>query len=634
MKSTTRNPNNIHLIVDDQHPWLGLNAYTEETQAYFFGRKSAINELFTRVREKRLTTLFGQSGLGKTSLLGAGLLPKLKVEGYRPKLIRLNFSEDAPSLVDQTRLTLCKLLGIERENSKQTLWEILYHIDSRPKDLRQSPPVLVFDQFEEIFTLSGSRQSEVSEWFAQIADLVENRPPAFLQKQFRNDRQLAREFDTTATPVRIVLTLREDYLSHVERWKNVMPSLMRNRMALNMLTGPEALEAVVCPGSRGSSPIVTEEVGMQIVRKVARCSDDTIPMEEIEAVPPFLSLLCEQLNAVRLKSSPPGAEITSGLVDTLGDDILSNYYEESFDNQPVALRYFVEDQLVSPGGHRNTWPLEDAEIELKKTGVENPRQCIFTLIFRRLLTAEERNGVTRLELTHDLLIPLAVRSRTTRQEKEAAQKASRQRRRQIRIASILTLLMLLFAALAAFGWISYQRAEKATFEVLHTLSQSYFIQGSDYLEEGRVGEGMAYLARAIRTDSSNRSAIARLYSALVYTVYPLPLSPPMEHDDDVNSASFSPDGRYVVTASYDKTARVWEIFPKGEESIALALAHFGEAVGQMRINDMGGVEKLSADEFRLLREWVTTNAPSPEAQHLADWLLTPRDKRTSTPFLK
>ena len=108
----------------------------------------------------------------------------------------------------------------------------------------------------------------------------------------------------------------------------------------------------------------------------------------------------------------------------------------------------------------------------------------------------------------------------------------------------------------------------------------------------------------------------------------------MKHQSRVISATFSPDGRYVVTASVDNTARVWEISPKGEESIALALAHFGEAVGQMRINDMGGFEKLSADEFRLLREWVTTNAPSPEAQHLADWLLTPRDKRTSTPFLK
>ncbi len=143
MKSTTLKPDDSRQIVDDQHPWLGLNAYTEETQAYFFGRNNAINELFTRVRENRLTTLFGQSGFGKTSLLGAGLLPKLKVESYRPQLIRLSFSEDVPSLADQTRLALCKALKIESVKPAVTLWEILHHIDSRPKDLLQSPPVLV-----------------------------------------------------------------------------------------------------------------------------------------------------------------------------------------------------------------------------------------------------------------------------------------------------------------------------------------------------------------------------------------------------------------------------------------------------------------------------------------------------------
>ena len=100
----------------------------------------------------------------------------------------------------------------------------------------------------------------------------------------------------------------------------------------------------------------------------------------------------------------------------------------------------------------------------------------------------------------------------------------------------------------------------------------------------------------------------------------------------MNSAQFSPDGRFVVTASRDNSARVWEILPKGGEGIALALAHFGEAVGQIRINSMGGEEKLSADEFRQLRDWAKTNTTSPEARHLADWLLTPRDKRSSTPF--
>ena len=98
-------------VVDAEHPWLGLNAYTEETQAYFFGRDAEISEMFTRVRDNTITILFGQSGLGKTSLLGAGLVPKLRVERFRPVLLRLDFSKDAPPLLAQTRDALCSVPG-------------------------------------------------------------------------------------------------------------------------------------------------------------------------------------------------------------------------------------------------------------------------------------------------------------------------------------------------------------------------------------------------------------------------------------------------------------------------------------------------------------------------------------------
>lgn len=66
--------------------------------ALFFGRDAEIAESFVRVRDNLLTTLYGQSGLGKSSLLGAGLLPKLRVEQFRPVQIRLHYHEGAPPL--------------------------------------------------------------------------------------------------------------------------------------------------------------------------------------------------------------------------------------------------------------------------------------------------------------------------------------------------------------------------------------------------------------------------------------------------------------------------------------------------------------------------------------------------------
>jgi hypothetical protein len=59
--------------VDERNPWLGLASFTEETRAYFYGREEEVAELARRVQRKLLTVLFGQSGLGKTSILRAGL---------------------------------------------------------------------------------------------------------------------------------------------------------------------------------------------------------------------------------------------------------------------------------------------------------------------------------------------------------------------------------------------------------------------------------------------------------------------------------------------------------------------------------------------------------------------------------
>jgi hypothetical protein len=61
--------------VSPESPWLGLRPFTEGVREYFFGRDAEVRDLFQRVVHKPLTVLFGRSGLGKTSLLQAALVP-------------------------------------------------------------------------------------------------------------------------------------------------------------------------------------------------------------------------------------------------------------------------------------------------------------------------------------------------------------------------------------------------------------------------------------------------------------------------------------------------------------------------------------------------------------------------------
>src|ERR1700722_13263101 len=293
--------------VDPNHPWLGLHPFTDENQHYFFGRTAEIREIFLRVRENPLTVLYANSGLGKTSLLRAGLIPKLRVERFRPVHLLLDFNSSSPPLAEQVRGALAKVCAdpdeeatlLERWRSLGSLWEIYAHERLRPPEIAERPPVLIFDQFEEVFTLGGEktgagnrRQAEITELFTQIADLIENRAPATVQALFHNEPQRALDYDFGTTVARVVLALREDFLAQFEQWKNVMPSLMHNRMSLRLLTGPQALEAVVRPGRMDGLRLVSDQVGERIVRFVAQQPED-VPLAEIEAVPPLISLVCE-----------------------------------------------------------------------------------------------------------------------------------------------------------------------------------------------------------------------------------------------------------------------------------------------------------------------------------------------------
>jgi hypothetical protein len=68
------------------------HSFTEETQAYVYGREEELAELGRRVQRKLLTILFGQSGLGKTSILRAGIVPRLRPMGYCPVYVRIDCS--------------------------------------------------------------------------------------------------------------------------------------------------------------------------------------------------------------------------------------------------------------------------------------------------------------------------------------------------------------------------------------------------------------------------------------------------------------------------------------------------------------------------------------------------------------
>ena len=602
-------------VASPESPWLGLRSFTEAAGEYFFGRDDELQDLFERVGHRPLTVFFGQSGLGKTSLLQAALVPRLRQEGFLPVPVRLRYDDDAPPPLNQVLAALAAAAPEARPGPD--LW-LTFHDPAHGFLGPEAPrPVLVFDQFEEVFTLGERRREDVRAFREALAGLVENRVPAAVRARVENDEELAARLQYAARTCKVLLALREDYLHHLERWRRQMPSLMENRLELRALGGEQAREAVWQPGRRriGKPEIVSPETAAAIVRFVAGVESD-VPLPEIDAVPPLLSLLCAELNERRLAAGDE--QIPDEALEGRADDILSDFYERALAPLPPAARYFVEDRLLSEGGHRQPLNEDTALAEMARAlgGPAPARSALDHLIAERLLTVEERAGFRRVEITHDILTRVAQRSRALRREHEALEEAEREaagahereqriRRERRRLRAVAAAMVALALAAGLGMWRAKQSARTA--DVALERSRSLLVAAArndvqtarDYFDRGKEGEAFALLARSLEFDPgsvlapeqaigflnfaslqppTSMQVYARKERKQVVTLDPegtrvvsfeddhmvarkLPgktilWQTAVKPDDYISEIAFSPDGNQLATASSDKMVRL------------------------------------------------------------------------------
>ena len=472
--------------VDARNPWLGLASFTEETRSFFFGREEEVAELARRVQRKLLTILFGKSGLGKTSILRAGLVPRLREHGYCPVYVRIDYGRETPEPAEQIKEAIRRAASASGEWSQvgvavagESLWEYLHHRDDVLLDASGARliPLLIFDQFEELFTLAQSDEfgrSRAARFIDELADLVENRPPRELEARIEREEVSAERFDFARSDYRVLISLREDYLAPLESLKRVMPSMSQNRLRLAPMTGAQALEAVLRPG-RG---LVTEEVAAAIVRFVAGGAE----LANAEVEPSLLSLICRELNDARIAQGR--SEISLDLLAGSHESILANFYERVLADQPAAIRRIIEDELLTQSGFRENVAEESLTRHFAAAGAAP--DTLATLVNRRLLRIEERLDVRRVELTHDVLTGVVKASRDQRHEREAleatertlAEQRARERsarhalQRARAVASGCILLAIVAVAAASFAYFSAQRAREAERSAQQTRSSA------------------------------------------------------------------------------------------------------------------------------------------------------------------
>src|SRR5215469_638729 len=378
-----------HTKVDAQNPWPGLDAYDEGSSNFFYGRGTEAAELFRLIRLAPLSVVYGKSGLGKTSLLQAGLFPLLRDQHYLPVLVRLDFTEGFrnPPL-EQVRRRLMESLDrikaqYPRIESDESLWEYLHRKDAEfwSEDNYLLTPVLVFDKFEELFSRTAGNVELIKQVFDGLADLIENRIPADLANETARSKRS--RFDLLCQRYRIVLSFREDFLPDVRTWERQVPSLLRSSLRLEPMSRERAIETVILSGKtvledgektynavdtlrqsfdesakRSAITIVDDSVAASIVDLVGRRErqSDTIDTSDMVVEPVLLSLCCTQLNRRR----PADASIDKRLVEKAGQNILESFYRDALDDPevigvPDAAR-FIEDHLIQGDHFRGDYP--------------------------------------------------------------------------------------------------------------------------------------------------------------------------------------------------------------------------------------------------------------------------------------
>lgn len=431
-------------ILDPENPWPGLGAFSEHSTRFFHGRDTEAAELIRRVKRDSLTVLFGQSGLGKTSLLQAGLFPMLRTEDYLPVYVRRLFAESTLPLEEQIWQQLeaeCEAHNVEApaRGTASSLWEYLHLAETAFWSERNRPvmPVIVLDQFEDLFTIGRERLDERSraEFIASLGDLAANRvPPSLLARLNQHPDETAR-FDLLREPCRFVLSIREDYLPELdsERFQRTLAASTQNRMRIEPMRSAQALDAVLKTGGK----LVDEQTAKEIVAFLAGIESNTPgakpPATDAEIEPAILSVFCSGLNR---KRQLLGREtIGPDLVQGSKHEILRDFYEDALADLDLGVRTFIEEKLVTESGFRNSRPLEEA---LREPGVTS--EALDKLVNRRVVRREERFHAMQVELTHDKLTQVASESRKRRRDAERL-RATHKRTRRLVVAAVVMLAL-------------------------------------------------------------------------------------------------------------------------------------------------------------------------------------------------
>lgn len=254
------------------NPFVGLRPFESTEALLFFGRDEQTTELMQQLHGTRFVAVSGSSGCGKSSLVRAGLIPKLKAGFLLNDRGRWHFATMKPGKSPLQNLAAALLAAFNEEPTGERLRRLVEEIEMKGAAAvteylaprlggGETNVLLLVDQFEEIFRFGSFTEDddptedpdEREQRRAEAADFV-----SIMLELTRG----------TTVPVYVVMTMRSDFLGDCDAFHGLPEAMNRSSYLVPRLTRQQRLEAVQCPVrlcGKGISPelavCVLEDMG-------------------------------------------------------------------------------------------------------------------------------------------------------------------------------------------------------------------------------------------------------------------------------------------------------------------------------------------------------------------------------------